>query len=1227
MYKTLRRMGLLLAFVCVIVGCAIFSVACNPAPDDAGSEGSKVTYSVTVTTESSDITLTSLKAQWLKGTSVAAEKALDKDGKATAELDAGNYTVKLTGLPAGYTCADATVTKDNPATTLEIKTVAQQNITYVVTVTAPDGITLPANVTAQLYSGDTAVGEAVTVEEGEASFTALAGEYTVKLANLPAYLTYNTVTLTASAKTAEIKLGYSQGTIVAVAMVTLPEGITVDGLAVQLYSGNEEYGAPITVSEGRASISVPYGSYTIKLNVPDYLTYEAPILTPATGLSVTINVTLAEVEYKVTVSCEDEDISEVKVTLYDAQGEAASDATALVDGVATFTLLAGEYTARLTGAPEGYEYEEASLTKSEREATITLTAVEYTITVKCNGLEYSAITVKLTAGDKEYTGTLNEEFVATVKAPAGTYAVEVEANDYKHFAKEVTAENRTAEIELAKAPTGGTKFDGDDGVENENDPWVITATGNWFITAGARPDFSGYDAKSSYIKFTAPDEGERLYTFTWIAESDSDTVSSSSVDNSVNGFASCSDTDVKLILNKGAESEFVLSYMPVYSHVVAEDDEFHFILKIESNEAPKQGDKLRPIELDSITGTHSASEGLEEAYFKLPANTDNYKYTFTFTRSISIYRLPMNINASPATITSGEPVQFSQYVSDYLRVTSPEGATISFTVEIYYELGTANNPAELQLGVETTRKIPMMGLGNNFYWYKVTPSEENTYRFTLSSGSGEPFKKLGVYGRVENNAGEDQVVVIDMTGDDYDLVPGGEKENTVKNKTFHLDADKTYYIYLEGSNGHSITFTLDISDNYPEGSKENPKVVTNTGETINTVECITTGDENYFKHVITAESLNAENKFIFKFSPKPSSTQVHFYSDSNFATQIGMIDYGEESVTLSNLSAGQTVYFTIKTYTQSLSFYINPVESAVTGPVLKLDQELEVTAKRPGPYESYAEADIVLQDVPEGTYEIVFVKVTQSNEPIKITAGSKSVSVGPESGTAEIEIASGVKTLHVRTDGTGWDVTFKITLRKPVVKLTTEKPITVELSTSTTEIPIDAPAGKYNIKFEFSTSAMFGVQVGSGSSDTFNGNTNKDYTISEGDKITINNYMSSPGITVTLTLTSLSKQGLTVGTPYVVKFTYDSDYNVEIHVPLVNVPAGTYKLALEASSDWQSAFSGAYTITAGQNSTQTATGKNTSTAIIEIPDDCEEIVISRSSFAPDYDVTLTLTAQ
>lgn len=142
MFKTLKKTVLLLVFALAFVCGAVFFAACEgPETGPVDDGDGKVIYSVTVITEVGSIKLTSLKAQWFVDTSTtpaSEEISLDENGKASVELDSGNYTVALVGVPtAAATYTPVFVTAITPGATITIKAL----------VLTPTQLTAPAKVT------------------------------------------------------------------------------------------------------------------------------------------------------------------------------------------------------------------------------------------------------------------------------------------------------------------------------------------------------------------------------------------------------------------------------------------------------------------------------------------------------------------------------------------------------------------------------------------------------------------------------------------------------------------------------------------------------------------------------------------------------------------------------------------------------------------------------------------------------------------------------------------------------------------------------------------------------------------------------------------------------------------------------------------------------------------------------------------------------------------------
>lgn len=163
----------------------------TPPPDD-----DTIAYTVTVTCV--DDVLSGVKVQLLEDTTIVGEKDL-VNGKAEFTLEKGTYTVSLTGLPAGYTFTEATVSPEEPKATVTVSGApVAENFTYTVNLSYAAATDVygtahaagpAAGVSVSLYASATDVKPAATVltdETGKATFSLPGKSYTVSVAS-PSY--------------------------------------------------------------------------------------------------------------------------------------------------------------------------------------------------------------------------------------------------------------------------------------------------------------------------------------------------------------------------------------------------------------------------------------------------------------------------------------------------------------------------------------------------------------------------------------------------------------------------------------------------------------------------------------------------------------------------------------------------------------------------------------------------------------------------------------------------------------------------------------------------------------------------------------------------------------------------------------------------------------------------------------------------------------------------------
>ncbi len=171
----------------------------EPVEEEAEPEPEKVEYIVYVQAPEG---LPVLQIALFNGENQIGSAVTLTDGYVKISAEPGDYTVKLFGLPEGYLVesgALSAATRETAVIITEIVpeepeeeavptlsdiigTMPEEEVEYNVVVNAPDG--LPAMQIA-LYNGENQIGNAVNVESGAATISAVPGEYTVKLFGVP----------------------------------------------------------------------------------------------------------------------------------------------------------------------------------------------------------------------------------------------------------------------------------------------------------------------------------------------------------------------------------------------------------------------------------------------------------------------------------------------------------------------------------------------------------------------------------------------------------------------------------------------------------------------------------------------------------------------------------------------------------------------------------------------------------------------------------------------------------------------------------------------------------------------------------------------------------------------------------------------------------------------------------------------------------------------------------
>lgn len=228
-------------------------VACD------NTQGEKAEYSVTVLSPDEQ-PLSNITVSWLSGSTVAGTATTDANGKASATLTVGTYTVTLANYAEGLEYDSFSVTSAMPITvTLNVK-----RITY--TVTVMDKENLPAaNVTVNWMSGNKIAGTAATDADGKATKELDYGDYTVTLNNLPAgNISNGTQQVSGANPTAEFKLRNGEAMDYTVT-VKSEGGLIFKKQTVVVYIEGDDFAltAGETNENGEYTFSYEAGSYIV----------------------------------------------------------------------------------------------------------------------------------------------------------------------------------------------------------------------------------------------------------------------------------------------------------------------------------------------------------------------------------------------------------------------------------------------------------------------------------------------------------------------------------------------------------------------------------------------------------------------------------------------------------------------------------------------------------------------------------------------------------------------------------------------------------------------------------------------------------------------------------------------------------------------------------------------------------------------------------------------------
>ena len=424
-------------------------------------EKKKGDLDITVKDKDTDEPIPGAKVEILdKDGNKVSEGTTDENGKLIVEdLPIGDYTIKVTEVPDGYSKPDdTTVTVEEDKTTETVITVEKQKGDLNITVKDKDTQELIPNAKVEIYDEDgNKVGESVTDENGKLIVEDLPiGDYTIKVTEVPdGYNKPDDTTVTVEdKKTTEtvILVEKKKGDL----DITVKDKDTdepIPGAKVEILDKDGNKVSEGTTDENGKLIieDLPIGDYTIKVTeVPDG--YNKPDDTTVTveedkTTDVVITVEKQKGDLDITVKDKDTDelIPNAKVEILDKDGNKVGEGITDENGKLIIEdLPIGDYTIKVTEVPDGYNKPDDTIVTVEDEK-ITETVIK---------IEKQKGNLKVTVVDKESKLPLENALVAIVDKDGNIVKTTKTDSNGNVYLEAILAGTYT--VEVLEAPDGYT---------------------------------------------------------------------------------------------------------------------------------------------------------------------------------------------------------------------------------------------------------------------------------------------------------------------------------------------------------------------------------------------------------------------------------------------------------------------------------------------------------------------------------------------------------------------------------------------------------------------------------------------------------------------------------------------------------------------------------------------------------------------------------------------------
>ncbi len=259
----------LLAVAMMLITFGTLAVGCNnTAPTEE--------YTVTVLSPSEE-PIKGVTVNWNAGGSVKGSAISGEDGKATAKLPSGTYSITLSNLEDGLTYTEVSVSASMRKIIIQLE---RERITYTATVKTKTG-SPAANVTVSWRKGNAAAGTAKTNAQGVASVELEYGEYSVFVSDLPAGNIFEG-SVKADGKNPDTQINLFDGETLAYTLTVKTEGgLLFADAEISIYNGDNLVLFGNTDKDGVYAFTLAKREYKIVMdNVPNGYTTKYATVSP-----------------------------------------------------------------------------------------------------------------------------------------------------------------------------------------------------------------------------------------------------------------------------------------------------------------------------------------------------------------------------------------------------------------------------------------------------------------------------------------------------------------------------------------------------------------------------------------------------------------------------------------------------------------------------------------------------------------------------------------------------------------------------------------------------------------------------------------------------------------------------------------------------------------------------------------------------------------------------------